>query len=896
MNDKTLILVVDDDQHLLSATSRLLQAAGYEVIEATTGREGLRLAKEQGPDLILLDVALPDMDGIEVCRWIRAEAVLTDSYVVLLSGLKIATDGQVEGLEAGADGYIVRPIANRELLARVETMLRFRHAEQSLRQARDELERHVAERTAELAQANASLRAEIAKRKQAEESLRESEKKYHTLFETMAQGAVYQAADGRIISANPAAERILGLSLDQMQGRTSLDPRWRAIHEDGSDFPGDTHPAMAALKTGKSVQNVIMGVFNPEEEAYTWININAVPQFRPGEDKPYQVYTTFDDITDRKQAEKELRESEEKYRVLTDNSPNGIFISDAERFIYVNQRLGEITGFSREELLHMPDPVDSLFAPEERERVRAYALNRLSGRPTPSSYEARGMRKDGEEILLKFTVSSIFLSGRNVLQGTIEDITERKRVEEQLRSNEERFRQVVSSISDHIYVTEVTEEGGHTNLYLSPHVEALTGYPLEKFLADWDFWPSTVIHPDDRAIAAAQAKQAALGQDGEVEYRFVRANGDIIWVRDSVRVEREGTSKIIYGVVSDITERKRAEAALRESEEKYRTLFEAESDTIFLVDEETGDILDANKAAVELYGYSVEEFKQLKAMDLSAEPEKTKKAIKLKEKIHVPLRYHKKKDGTVFPVEITANDFELRGKKINISAIRDITERKQAEEQLRTALEEKEALLREVHHRVKNNLQVVCALLDLQADTIEDVQAQVAFQESQNRIRSMAYLHEQLTHAENLAQINMALYVQELVSALRMAYGADAVAVKIDVSDSVTLPFDLVSPCGLLINELVSNAMKHAFPADRDRDKDREDEIRVALISQEEKYLLTVGDNGVGLPEQIELESPASLGLTLVSLLTQQLNGTLEVLSRAAGTTFKVMFARQGRR
>jgi PAS domain S-box-containing protein len=137
----------------------------------------------------------------------------------------------------------------------------------------------------------------------AEAALRKSEEKHRILFETIAQGIVYQSADGAIISANPAAERILGLTIDQMQGRTSIDPRWKATHEDGSDFPGETHPSMVALKTGRKVLNVVMGVFNPKDDSHRWININAIPVFRPGENKPYQVYTTFEDITERKQAD-----------------------------------------------------------------------------------------------------------------------------------------------------------------------------------------------------------------------------------------------------------------------------------------------------------------------------------------------------------------------------------------------------------------------------------------------------------------------------------------------------------------------------------------------------------------------------------------------------------------
>jgi len=136
----------------------------------------------------------------------------------------------------------------------------------------------------------------------------------------------------------------------------------------------------------------------------------------------------------------------------------------------------------------------------------------------------------------------------------------------------ERFFQVFLSISSHIYVTEVTENGWRQNLYLSPDVEELTGYPRAKLMSNWSFWSSKIIHPDDRAAAAVQAAQLALGQSSEVEYRLVRADGEIIWVRDRAGVELVGTSKIVYGAVTEITERKRREAALTKLLELSRTL------------------------------------------------------------------------------------------------------------------------------------------------------------------------------------------------------------------------------------------------------------------------------------------------------------------------------------
>ena len=138
---------------------------------------------------------------------------------------------------------------------------------------------------------------DITAQKQAEALLRESEDRYRTLFENMSQGVVLQGADGKIISANPSAERLLGLAKEQMQGRTWTELPLKAIHEDGTDFPAEARPSMLALRTGKGQYNVIMGVFSQKTESYIWLYVNAVPQFLPGEAKPYQVFATFQDIT-----------------------------------------------------------------------------------------------------------------------------------------------------------------------------------------------------------------------------------------------------------------------------------------------------------------------------------------------------------------------------------------------------------------------------------------------------------------------------------------------------------------------------------------------------------------------------------------------------------------------
>jgi PAS domain S-box-containing protein len=273
------------------------------------------------------------------------------------------------------------------------------------------------------------------------------------------------------------------------------------------------------------------------------------------------------EITKREQAEEALRESEERYRALTENSPVGVFVSDAEQFIYVNQKLCEIVGFTSVELLEMSDPVGSLFAPGEKERVLAYATSRLAGSPTQTGYEARGIRKDGEEIWLKLTVDTVVLSGRTVLQGIIEDITDRKRSEEALRESEERLRALVSALPDVVFIHD--RDGSY--------LDVLTGQE-DLLVAEAEQQKGGKVHdslPKEQADLILEAVQRTLEkQEPQVtEYVLeVRAGRRWFEARTApLQLHEDGTQGVVR-ISHDITDRRRHQEALQQHTDQLEAL------------------------------------------------------------------------------------------------------------------------------------------------------------------------------------------------------------------------------------------------------------------------------------------------------------------------------------
>lgn len=331
--------------------------------------------------------------------------------------------------------------------------------------------------------------------------------------------------------------------------------------------------------------------------------------------------------------------------------------------------------------------------------------------------------------------------------------------------------------------------------------------------------------------------------------------------------------------------------SLIESESSYKNLFNTIEDSIFILDSKN-IFLDVNNGAINLYGYRREEFVGQTTDFLSAQDKNNSEMVnqKLTNAFHgVPQQFEfwgKKKDGTIFLNDIKVYSGLYFGKKVIIVHSQDITKRKKEEEKMQAALAEKNVLLREVHHRVKNNLQAIIYLIEMQIDKLDDFKVQMFLRELQEQARTMSLVYEQLYQSDYLAQVDMDGYLNNLSSNVIQAFslGKD-ISFKVDAKD-VLLDVETAMPCGLIVNELLTNSLKYAFR----NGFEKVPEITVALKNENNIITIIVSDNGVGLPPNFDWENADSLGLKLVNFWVKyQLAGTISV-DLEFGTKYKICF------
>ena len=618
-SDRGRVLIVDDDRRMLDLLVDLLEIEGYEVLTALDGSEALDLALTFDPNVVVSDVVMPVVGGLELCRRLKEDSRTAYVPVLLISGLITSDDGGIEGLHAGADDYLDLPFRNEELLVKVARLV----------------ERH------------------------------RIQKHYREIVEQAADIIYTRDMDGYITSINDAGARFYGRTAAEMIGRhlsefIDKEAAARFIAQTRSHDGSLPIRTTYRLPDGRGVARCLDGIITVERDRHG---------------SPIGVRAVVRDITEQNKAEEALKESEERYRRLVELSPDAIVVHRDGKFIYVNPAAVKLWGASGPEDL-IGESVFKVVHPDFHEHVkeRVDYIQKFQ-KPTELT-EQKGLRLDGSEIYVEVTGLPFTSEGKSAVLAVFRDVSEKKQAREALRKAEKRLRTVVASAS---LILLATDKNGIFTLCegeglksLSLQAGELVGQSVYEVYAD-----SPQVGENIRRALKGEAFTSSVAiRDLVFEIRY-----------SPLTDERDNVLGVI-GVATDITENRRAEASIRESEERYRELFENANDIIYTHDLQ-GNFTSLNRSGERITGYSREEAAALNVADVIA-PEylnlaREMIARKASEKVSTVYEIDiVSKQGRRIRLEVSTRLIFRDGKPIGVQGIaRDLTERKNSEKALR---------------------------------------------------------------------------------------------------------------------------------------------------------------------------------------------------------------------
>jgi PAS domain S-box-containing protein len=588
--------------------------------------------------------------------------------------------------------------------------------------------------------------------------------------------------------------------------------------------------------------------------------------------------------------------------VLYETSNNKDREQDKERE-YVSENIIDMLGYPSEQFTSDSSFFASLVHHEDIDKTEAAIQEWIAnGQVGMLSLEFRCRHSNGEYRWLQDSVVCVKTTLDEddwYMSGVIIDITERRNAEEQLRQTSSNLNALFNNSSQAFILLDREVTVLACNKIAQIGALAIWGKDLEVGMNGMQ-----VISNEYKQQYIDYCTIAFSGKSHVIHELLVPTyNNRELWLEMSFVpiIEEDGSITKICCSGLNITKRKKAQKKLLEAEKNYQSIVENAVIGIFQV-LPNGEFLSVNPAMASMLGFNSPEelMKHRDAIDNYVLPEKRREFIELLNQ-----------NGYV-------NGFEFQGKKRNGEIVwyiqgaravhadsspqspviyyegfsRDISEQKKVEHKLQTSLHEKELLLKEIHHRVKNNLQIISSLLNLQAELITDETMLGLFKDSQSRVRTMALIHEQLYRSFNVGVIHLRSYVQYLVQFLERTHHRASCRIEFRIEiEEIDLAIDLAIPCGLIINELVSNALKYAFA------EVNEGIITVGIrriLSNKPQILMEVGDNGCGFSSKVQIENPPTLGLQLVQMLTKQLDGTVSFdsanQSNRGGVDVKIIF------
>jgi PAS domain S-box-containing protein len=580
----------------------------------------------------------------------------------------------------------------------------------------------------------------------------------------------------------------------------------------------------------------------------------------------------------------ELRLSEQTSLALLNASADPSYLLDGDGTILAMNQAASM-------LPNVPAPGSSLFdiLPPSLAVSRRSAMDTVLHTRNPLRLEDRYDGKHYEHTLhpvldASGKTSRIAFSSR--------DVSERRQLEETLQSTVHFLRLLLESSRSVGIIS--TDRQGAVHFWNTGAVQIL-GYPADEVVGTKSLAGFLVRESDGSRLLDIVTRVIGAGETIQESFAFKRKDGRERMIRFtfSPEIELNGAVQGMLLIGEDFTEQERSRQETVEAERQLRLLaftLNCAKDA-FVITDLRNSVLYINQAFTETYGYTEEEIFGKDVMIIRSPSVPAELSDRIKHGTRASgwsgEIMNRRKGGEEFPVELwTSTVRNDQGEPVALVGVaREITERKRTEDQIKASLAEKEVLLKEIHHRVKNNLQIITSLLSLQSGKVNLPEMQSVLRESQTRVKSMALVHEELYQSDNFSRVDFADYIQRLATNLFHTYqtGPVAISLVVDVQE-LFLTVDAAIPCGLVVNELVSNALKHAFP------DSREGTVTIHLRSDGPSYVLRVSDDGVGLPDDVDPATTESLGLQLVDTLTRQLGGTLAI-RRGDGTQFEITFA-----
>jgi PAS domain S-box-containing protein len=678
--------------------------------------------------------------------------------------------------------------------------------------------------------------------------------------------------DGRIVFVNEASCKSLGYSKEELLNMTVFDIN--PVIDPGTWKSFCEKLRVENFIVNESVHRRKDGTTFPVEISTTYLKFKQ-KEFFNGITR---------NISSRNQVYEALKESEERYRMITEMATDYFLkldVIDGNKDIvveYASENFKKTTGRNTDDLKR-PGVWEKIFHPDDFPSVKIF-FRRMLVSGNPDTVECRTILHGKTRWIEIMATPKRYASGKvESIMAAIKDISERKRYEQTLVQNEEKFRDLVENLSEVVFKI----DAGGTITYVSPRCEPVTGYKPEEIIGKSYRY---IVTETDLPVVDSSYNEVLTGKLGTSEFRFTAKNGSTGWARTSSKPIMENNIVTgVYGIFSDISEKKRSDFALQNSEARLSNAISLahlgswEYDVIqdeFTFNDAFYDIFKTTAERVGGYKMSFREYARrfVHPDDNRFILEESRNTIEngdaySSRQIEHRIIYANGETGYInvrFFVERDDKGNTVRTYGVN----QDITEQKNAENKTMKMLEERELLLTEVHHRIKNDMNIICSMLMIQIDSCVDPEIKDVLMETEARINVMFNIYNELYTGKEFDNISLKTYITNLICNIKYIYSDQCFSILDIEIDDIPIGRNISFPVGMIINEFITNSYKYAF-TDR---KSYDNKIKLAVRKTETGAIfILVRDNGRGLPDNILRNESVGFGMKLINMLTKQING-----------------------